>query len=482
MIYKDSEVHFDINSQIKRSISANIQFSTQDIDTAKLTFSLTKDGVPLPISQATHGKLFMRFADGSKFYVNTEVQDALGGVIFYVLTPDQVTHYGTVQAELYVNYDNGQKLSVHKFSFEIDRALVDQGIAPVAEYYIDDFESLKAVIQEMADDAEQVLAELQKKFENLDNIETKEGAQEKADAAEAGAKAYADEHAAKINNPHKVTKAQVGLSNVDNVKQASKTEFDTHNSDNTRHITADERTKWNAGQLRRLTDDNGKRTQVANGADLLTLSTGFYFASGNAVQNNPTTNDSAQFTYDVIESDQGRKTIYAWRTSDNTLWHATVIPDTAFKGWKRVITDDDFRKKTFVDTYDFDNSAFTATEGVVTKIKFGAARADDQSEYDQTQSEITLKNSGLYLVRLYISATAIPSNSDIGFICYVNDAQYQTMGYWYPSRGSQTNVLFLQQKFKSGDKVTFHIFPKVTGSTPSSVGIKSAFLTMSQIR
>ncbi|MCY7776619.1 hypothetical protein MOB31_21405, partial [Bacillus licheniformis] len=283
-------------------------------------------------------------------------------------------------------------------------------------------------------------------------------------------------------NPHKVTKAQVGLSNVDNVKQASKTEFDTHNSDNTRHITADERTKWNAGQLRRLTDDNGKRTQVANGADLLTLSTGFYFASGNAVQNNPTTNDSAQFTYDVIESDQGRKTIYAWRTSDNTLWHATVIPDTAFKGWKRVITDDDFRKKTFVDTYDFDNSAFTATEGVVTKIKFGAARADDQSEYDQTQSEITLKNSGLYLVRLYISATAIPSNSDIGFICYVNDAQYQTMGYWYPSRGSQTNVLFLQQKFKSGDKVTFHIFPKVTGSTPSSVGIKSAFLTMSQIR
>ncbi|TWM50839.1 phage baseplate upper protein [Bacillus licheniformis] len=516
MIYKDSEVHFNISSQIKRSVSANIQFSTQDINTAKLTISLTKDGVPLPISQATHGKLFMRFADGSKFYVNTEVQDALGGVIFYVLTPDQVTHYGTVQAELYVNYDNGQKLSVHKFSFEIDRALVDQDIAPVAEYYVEDFESLKAVIQEMADDAEQVLAELQKKFENLDNIETKEGAQEKADTAEAGAKAYTDEHAAKTDNPHKVTKVQVGLSNVDNVKQASKadfdghvadtanphavtkaqvglsdvdnvkqaskTEFDTHNSDTTRHITADERTKWDGGQLRKLTDDNGKRTQVADGADLLTLSTGFYFASGNAVQNNPTTNDSAHFTYDVIESDQGRKTIYAWRTSDNTLWHATVIPDTAFKGWKRVITDDDFRKKTFVDTYDFDNSAFTATEGVVTKIKFGATRADDQSEYDQTQSEITLKNSGLYLVRLYISATAIPSNSDIGFICYVNDAQYQTMGYWYPSRGSQTNVLFLQQKFKSGDKVTFHIFPKITGSTPSSVGIKSAFLTMSQIR
>ncbi|MGO0742458.1 phage baseplate upper protein, partial [Bacillus licheniformis] len=251
-----------------------------DIDTAKLTFSLTKDGIPLPISQATHGKLFMRFADGSKFYVNTEVQDALGGVIFYVLKPDQVTHYGTVQAELYVNYDNGQKLSVHKFSFEIDRALVDQDIVPVAEYYIEDFEDLKAVIVEMSDEAELMLTELQKKFETLDNIETKEGAQEKADAAEANANAYTDAHAAKTNNPHKVTKAQVGLSNVDNVKQASKTEFDSHvndtsnphdvtkaqiglsnvddvqqaskkefdahDDDTTRHITADERIAWNA--------------------------------------------------------------------------------------------------------------------------------------------------------------------------------------------------------------------------------------------
>ncbi|MGO0742477.1 BppU family phage baseplate upper protein, partial [Bacillus licheniformis] len=53
MIYKDTDIHFSINSQIKRSIAANIQFSTQDIDTAKLTFSLTKDGIPLPISQAT---------------------------------------------------------------------------------------------------------------------------------------------------------------------------------------------------------------------------------------------------------------------------------------------------------------------------------------------------------------------------------------------------------------------------------------------
>ena len=375
MIYKDTDIHFSINSQIKRSIAANIQFSTQDIDTAKLTFSLTKDGIPLPISQATHGKLFMRFADGSKFYVNTEVQDALGGVIFYVLKPDQVTHYGTVQAELYVNYDNGQKLSVHKFSFEIDRALVDQDIVPVGEYYIEDFEDLKAVIVEMSDEAELMLTELQKKFETLDSIETKEGAQEKADAAEAHAKAYTDAHAAKTDNPHKVTKAQVGLSNVDNVKQASKTEFDSHannksnphavtkaqvglanvdnvkqaaktdfdahTADNVRHITADERTKWNKGQLYKLTQDNGVRILIPDGTDLLTLPPGFYYGINNRLLNNPDPNDAGWFNYDIMDGNSGRKTIIATASYHNKMWFATIHTDGVFRGWNRIITAND---------------------------------------------------------------------------------------------------------------------------------------------
>ncbi|MFP3958448.1 phage baseplate upper protein [Bacillus paralicheniformis] len=341
MIYKNTNLQLNINPQIKRSIAANIQFSTQDIDTAKLAFSLTKDGVPLPISKATHGKLFMRFADGSKFYVNTEVQDALKGVIFYVLTPEQVKHYGTVQAELYVNYDNGQKMSVHKFSFEIDRALVDQDIAPVAEYYIDDFESLKAAVQEMADDAERVIAELQKKFENLDNIETKEGAQEKADAAEAEAKAYTDVHADKIDNPHKVTKAQVGLSNLDNVKQAAKTDFDAHTADNVRHITADERTKWNKGQLYKLTQDNGVRILIPDGTDLLTLPPGFYYGLNNRLLNTPDPNDAGWFNYDIMDGNSGRKTIIATASYHNKMWFATIHTDGVFRGWQRVITDTD---------------------------------------------------------------------------------------------------------------------------------------------
>lgn len=42
-----------------------------------------------------------------------------------------------------------------------------------------------------------------------------------------------DQHGKDATNPHKVTKEQVGLSNVTNVEQASKTEFDGHVADKT---------------------------------------------------------------------------------------------------------------------------------------------------------------------------------------------------------------------------------------------------------
>ncbi|WP_271725610.1 phage baseplate upper protein [Bacillus paralicheniformis] len=333
MIYKNTAVHFDVNAQVKRSVSANIQFSTQDIGTAKLSFNLTKDGVPLPISKATHAKLFMKFTDGSQVYVNTEVEDALKGAIFYVLTPEQIKHAGTVHAELYVKYDNGQKMSVHKFSFEIDKALIDADIVPVAEYYFEDFETFKAEAEKMIDD-------LQAKFEMLDNIETKEGAQARADAAETNAKAYIDKHASKKDNPHGVTKDQIGLSKVDNVKQATKAEFDEHHSDNTRHINKAERTKWNAGQLYKLTDDNGGRTLIPDDTDLLTLPSGLYYGVSNKVVNSPDPKAVEWFHYDV-STNSARKTIVVTATANPRRWFGTIHTDGSFKGWQRFITDAD---------------------------------------------------------------------------------------------------------------------------------------------
>ncbi|MCP1147404.1 hypothetical protein [Bacillus sp. 1735sda2] len=64
-------------------------------------------------------------------------------------------------------------------------------------------------------------------------------------------------HSNAKNNPHAVTKSQVGLGNVDNIKQASKVDFDNHAADKKIHTTEAEKNKWNNGQLSKITADNG---------------------------------------------------------------------------------------------------------------------------------------------------------------------------------------------------------------------------------
>ncbi|MBW7976620.1 hypothetical protein [Bacillus velezensis] len=59
-----------------------------------------------------------------------------------------------------------------------------------------------------------------------------------------------DNHLDDKKNPHAVTKSQVGLSKVDNIQQAAKTDFDAHDADLDRHITKDERSYWNSSDER----------------------------------------------------------------------------------------------------------------------------------------------------------------------------------------------------------------------------------------
>ncbi|WP_440697350.1 phage baseplate upper protein, partial [Bacillus subtilis] len=237
MPYKDESLTFTINGRRKSPVQTNIQYTTQDKGTAKLSFQLMKDGVPLPLSAAVV-KLVLLMSDGSRFVRNIEITDKLNGRLSYVLSDEEIRHVGTVQAELDVSYTNQQAMSIHQFSFEIKKALIDTDILPSVEYYIDDFESLKNKINELYNETIQTVEELRKKFEDLQNIETKDGAQKKADAVQVNL----DTHKNDKSNPHGVTKSQVGLGNVENVKQASKTEFDNHVDDtsNPHKVTADQ--------------------------------------------------------------------------------------------------------------------------------------------------------------------------------------------------------------------------------------------------
>ncbi|AUS18766.1 DUF2479 domain-containing protein [Bacillus velezensis] len=268
-----------MTSRTKTNIKTAIQFSTQDIDTARLIFSLTKDGVPLPLSAVT-GKLVMFMADGSRFIRSVDITDKVEGVAQYVLSAEEIRHSGDVQAELYLYYANKQALSIHKFSFTIDKALIDTDIVPLAEYYVDDFEALRQQINDLYGEVVETVEELRKKFEDLENIETKEGAQAKADAAEKNAKSYTDTHTKRTDNPHSVTKDQIGLSNVENVRQADYYAFRQHDNNGERHTSKVEKDKWNGSQLFKLTQDTGAAKYMTDTDFNTVTDTGFYYMSG----------------------------------------------------------------------------------------------------------------------------------------------------------------------------------------------------------
>ncbi|MEC2274207.1 phage baseplate upper protein, partial [Bacillus subtilis] len=296
MIYKDANVTYDINSRRSDGRATNIQFMTQDTGSAKLSFSFTKDGVPLPLS-AVDAKIVLLYPDGSFYKRSLTLVDKVNGKAEYILSDGELKHPGIVKAELKLYYTNGQALATSFFTFTISKTLEDQNIVPVAEYYIDDFEMLR-------DEISQTLDEIKAKFDEFENIETKTGAQEKADKAEANAKAYTDVHANNktihITADERITwnakeTTSGSKSKADKALVDAKAYTDEHAADTVKHITAAERTKWNGSQLSKITADHGGVSIAANeGEDILKKivdqgrTMGTFYAHGKAI-NAPST-------------------------------------------------------------------------------------------------------------------------------------------------------------------------------------------------
>ncbi|MEC2240146.1 hypothetical protein CJ467_16460 [Bacillus velezensis] len=242
-MYKTGSVPININTNPINGRSTNIQFMTQDTGSAKLFFSFTKDGVPLPLS-AVDAKIVLLYDDGSFYKKSLTIIDKVNGTAEYVLSNAELKHYGTVKAEIKLYYTNGQALATSFFTFSIAKTLEDQNIIPTADYYIDDFETLRDGINHIVEEISQTVEELQKKFADLEAIETKEGAQKKADAAEEKAKAYTDEHA---NDEAKhITAAERKEWNAKETPSGAQKKVDAHANDQEKHVSSADRKAWDA--------------------------------------------------------------------------------------------------------------------------------------------------------------------------------------------------------------------------------------------
>lgn len=242
-MYKTGSVPININTNPINGRSTNIQFMTQDTGSAKLFFSFTKDGVPLPLS-AVDAKIVLLYDDGSFYKKSLTITDKVNGTAEYVLSNAELKHYGTVKAEIKLYYTNGQALATSFFTFSIAKTLEDQNIVPTADYYIDDFETLRDGINHIVEEISQTIEELQKKFADLEAIETKEGAQKKANAAEEKAKAYTNEHA---NDEEKhITAAERKAWNAKETPSGAQKKVDAHANDQEKHVSAADRKAWDA--------------------------------------------------------------------------------------------------------------------------------------------------------------------------------------------------------------------------------------------
>ncbi|MEC1876487.1 BppU family phage baseplate upper protein [Bacillus subtilis] len=351
MIYKDANVTYDINSRRSDGRATNIQFMTQDTGSAKLSFSFTKDGVPLPLS-AVDTKIVLLYSDGSFYKKSLTIIDKVNGKAEYILSDAELKHPGIVKAELKLYYTNGQALATSFFTFTISKTLEDQNIVPIAEYYIDDFEMLR-------DEISQTLDEIKAKFDEFENIETKAGAQEKADKAEANAKAYTDVHA--NNKTIHITADERTTWNAKETTSGSKSKADKalvdakaytdeHTADTVKHITAAERTKWNGAQLSKITADHGGVSIAANeGEDILKKivdqgrTMGTFYAHGKAINAPSTVSTRGIFHLTGLASDG--KGMYGWVYAtdykNNVFTNYYDGSTTYWQGWKRSLNTDD---------------------------------------------------------------------------------------------------------------------------------------------
>lgn len=429
-LFKNGVLPFVVDAYDQSVYESKIVFSTQDIGTAKLIFKLRKDGVPLPLS-AVDGKLVLKFANGSKNIRNIMLVDKVEGFAEYVLDNDEIKLYGKVQASLNLYYRNGQALSVHEFIFYIQRNLIDQDIAPAAEFYIDDFQTLKKQIERMAAELEtdiqnrtddmqgnidkitkelqEQLYHLKEKLGDLEALETKQGAQDKVDAALAAAKKYTEDYAetpakaqekadaalkkAKdfvsgfqqkkitldsgmplisikdtslsildevINNGlgqgtfyaiagskdlpnHRSFRGFFHMTDTTNGKASFGWVYATDYINNiyTNYLNNNVWSGWARLSNPSMLSETGQSQLLPNGTDILTLPSGYYYAVGTNVVNMPSKTDSSWFNIYVIDNSNNRKYFHIIRSGDNLHWFGTTHTDGSFRGWKRMLTDDD---------------------------------------------------------------------------------------------------------------------------------------------
>lgn len=168
-IKKEAKIKLDSEPRLKPISNTGVGFYNLDINTAALTFRVTKKGKPILISENNaQGYAYFKSDNGSVSGVlDLDYKDPMNGIVSITLPTDflQASTGSTVTGQMYITVnkwtdtptDKSDTAVLTEFSFTVKDALINSISGETKIEYIRMFDKLKDQIQDRVDEIEEAL-------------------------------------------------------------------------------------------------------------------------------------------------------------------------------------------------------------------------------------------------------------------------------------------------------------------------------------
>lgn len=372
-IKKEAMLKLQDEPYLKPISDTGVGFYNLDINTAVLTFQISKSGSPLLISEENaHSYAYFESDNGSiSGVLDLEYKDPLNGIVTITLPTDflQASSGSTVTGQMYITVnkwtntpnDKSDTAVLSEFTFTVKDALINSISGETKIEYIRMFDVLKQQIQQRVNDIEEAIAngedyvtEMKMTLESGKKELNDVVARSKTSVQTTAEQAINDVNTTRDNTINKITNLSEETSSyvkntadtaIQNVTGSSNEaiehvdtkleEFDQTIADNgfLSPQILDEELGELAWQKYKLTESNGHRISVGE-LDLLEAGTGLYETW--EAKNDPLNGDIGLYHVDVIEGNSGRKRIVATQTYSNRTFINSIHTNGEVKGWKEI--------------------------------------------------------------------------------------------------------------------------------------------------
>lgn len=373
-IKKEAMLKLQDEPYLKPISDTGVGFYNLDINTAVLTFQISKSGSPLLISEENaHSYAYFESDNGSiSGVLDLEYKDPLNGIVTITLPTDflQASSGSTVTGQMYITVnrwtntpnDKSDTAVLSEFTFTVKDALINSISGETKIEYIRMFDVLKQQIQQRVNDIEEAIANREDyvtemkmtlesgKKELNDTVDrSKTSVQTIADQAITNVNTTRDNAVSKITDLSEETSSYVknttdtAIQNVTGFSNEAISHVDTKLEEFDQTIidngflssqTLDEELEKLEWQKYKLTEDNGQRIRVSD-TDPVELNSGFYQMW--RVKNAPYGDDSngQYWNVDVVTAQYNNKQIIATTSYDGRMFKKNIHKGED-RGWKEL--------------------------------------------------------------------------------------------------------------------------------------------------